>query len=155
MTKIKFMIGRKMTGGSDRTWLLYPTEAWFPFVCNSYSVFMIYIRSDNKSNIKHDFTLLESDFINYGEDIVPLLMWNQWRNGVIFIFYEKEHVSPLFATYILFLMVYIISDYKDNIKYVFTILESYSINKRQKDCLWKQRTHYRLENESRFYWDSS
>ena len=62
--------------------------------------------------------------------------------------YEKEHVSPLFATYILFLMVYIISDYKDNIKYVFTILESYSINKRQKDCLWKQRTHYRLENES-------
>ena len=25
MTKIKFMIGRKMIGGSDRTWLLYPT----------------------------------------------------------------------------------------------------------------------------------
>ena len=25
MTKIKFKIGRKMIGGSDRTWLLYPT----------------------------------------------------------------------------------------------------------------------------------
>ena len=61
---------------------------------------------------------------------------------------RKGACFPLFATYILFLMVYIISDYKDNIKYVFTILESYSINKRQKDCLWKQRTHYRLENGS-------
>ena len=28
MTQIKIMIGRKMIGGSDRTWLLYPTLVW-------------------------------------------------------------------------------------------------------------------------------
>ena len=33
--------------------------ACFPLVCNFYSIFMIYIISDYKNNIKHAFTLLE------------------------------------------------------------------------------------------------
>ena len=37
-----------------------------------------------------------------------------------------EHVSPLFATFILF--SWFISDYKSNIKQDFTLLESYFIN---------------------------
>ena len=62
---------------------------------------MISIISDCKNNIKYNFAVLESYFIYNGENIVPLLMWNQWRNGVLF--YEMEHVFPLFATFILFL----------------------------------------------------
>ena len=62
--------------------LFYEMEHVPPLYATFYSIFMIYIISDYKTNIKYDFTLLESYFINNGEDIVPLLMWNQWRNGV-------------------------------------------------------------------------
>ena len=80
--------------------LFYEMEIFPPF-CNFYSVFMISIISDCKNNIKYDFPVLESYFIYKGENLVPLLMWNQWRNGVLF--HEMEHVFPIFATFILFL----------------------------------------------------
>ena len=51
--------------------IFYEMEHVSPLFATLILFFMIYIRSDNKSNIKHDFTLLESYFINYGEDIVP------------------------------------------------------------------------------------
>ena len=75
--------------------------AFFAPFCNFYSVFMISIISDCKNNIKYDFAVLESYFIYNGENIVPLLMLHQRRNGVLF--YEMEHFLPLFATFILFL----------------------------------------------------
>ena len=60
---------------------------------------MIHIISDYKTNIKHVFTLLESYFINNGEDIVPLIC--NISDETEFLFYEMEHVSPLFATFII------------------------------------------------------
>ena len=52
-----------------------------------------------QTNIKHVFTLLESYFINNGEDIVPLIC--NISDELQFLFYEMEHVSPLFATFII------------------------------------------------------
>ena len=49
---------------------IYEMEHFLPFFA---TVFMIPIISDYKSNIKYDFAVLESYFINNGEDIVPLL----------------------------------------------------------------------------------
>ena len=74
--------------------------ACFPLVCNFYYVFMIYIISDNKSNFEYDFTLLGLYFINNGEDIVRLLIWNQWRNGVIF--FRNRTCFPLVCNLIVF-----------------------------------------------------
>ena len=70
-----------------------------PLVCNFYSIFMIHIISDYKTNIKHVFTLLESYFINNGEDIVPLIC--NISDEMEFLFYEMEYVSPLFETFII------------------------------------------------------
>ena len=71
----------------------------FPLVCNFYSIFMIHIISDYKTNIKHVFTLLESYFINNGEDIVPLIC--NISDEMEILFYELEHVSALFAIFII------------------------------------------------------
>ena len=104
--------------------LFYEMEHFFFPFCNFYSVFMIYIISDCKNNIRYDFAVLESYFIYNGENIVPLLIWNQSRNGVLF--YEMEHFFPFCNFYSVF-MISIISDCKNNIRYDFAVLESYFI----------------------------
>ena len=73
-------------------WSMFPP-------CLQLSTFMIHIISDYKTNIKHVFTLLESYFINNGEDIVPLIC--NISDEMQFLFYEMEHVSPLFLQLLL------------------------------------------------------
>ena len=46
-----------------------------PFVCNFYSFFMVYIISVYKNNIKYDFTILESYFINHGKIFHLYFTW--------------------------------------------------------------------------------
>ena len=74
--------------------------AFFPPFCNFYSVLMISIISDCKNNIKYDFAILESYFIYNGENIFHSLCE---ISDEMVLFYEMEHVFPLFATFILFL----------------------------------------------------
>ena len=87
---------------------------------------MIHIISDYKTNIKHVFTLLESYFINNGEYIVPLIC--NISDEMEFLFYEMEHVSPLFATFIIVSWFISYQTVKNNIKHDFILLESYFIN---------------------------
>ena len=102
--------------------LFLRSEVFSPSFCNFCSVFMISIISDYKSIIKYDFAILESYFINNGEDKFHSLC--EISDEMAFYF-TKWSMFPLVCNFYSIFMIYIIPDYKSSTKYDFSLLELY------------------------------